>query len=56
MNNCLTCKINEECDFGIAVNTFLECRDSDDHGLATVVELMIENIKQYINCDYYESK
>lgn len=57
MKNCLNCKLKEvsDCDFGEAVNGLLEYRRSED-GLGTVVELLIENIEQYIDCDCYQSK
>jgi hypothetical protein len=52
MKNCLSCKINRICDFGIAVNTFKEYSEGED-GIGTVVHLTFENIEQYINCSYY---
>lgn len=54
MRNCLSCKLSKECEFGIAINTFKEYRQSED-GIGTVVHLAFENIEQYINCTYYES-
>jgi hypothetical protein len=54
MKNCLSCKISDECDFGKAVNTLNEYKESED-GFNIVVKLLTENIKQYIKCNYYES-
>jgi len=55
MNNCLTCKFSNDCDFGEGVEKLKEYR-GDDNGLGTVVELLIDNINQYIDCESYESK
>lgn len=53
MKNCLSCKISDECEFGKAVNTFDEYKDTED-GIGVVVKLMFENIEQYIDCSCYE--
>lgn len=55
INNCLTCKLSNDCDFGEGVEKLKEYR-GDDNGLGTVVELLIDNINQYIDCESYESK
>jgi hypothetical protein len=55
MKNCLSCKINDECEFGKAVNTFMEYSEGED-GVGTVVRLTLESIEQYINCSYYEGE
>ena len=57
MKNCLTCKLRiaNDCDFGEAVDGIRDYIDTDV-GFDTVINSLEENIKQYINCDYYESE
>ena len=55
MKNCFSCKNKNDCDFGEAVTRF-EGYTGSNNGLGTVVELLVENIHQYVDCEYYEDK
>lgn len=55
MRNCFSCKIKNECNFSQGTMKLIEDYKNSDDGLGIVMEILIDSIRQYVHCSYYEN-